>query len=160
MAQTWINQQLQISQAPGATSYLQTLDTHTHALFKAYLAQAKARLQDLHDHHCQKHKLDRLSSWGPEEVMAVLDEALQKLHQNHQNIPLQASLQNQLFIFRPAAQGHLSVVDGQAWTREQKVSRKPVGRGICSWAADQRVDQARLPLGGGRAARAGLEPAG
>ena len=148
LAQTWINQQLQIPHAPGATSYLQTLDTHLHALFKAYLVQAKTRLLDLIDQHNQKHGEKRSSSWGPEEVLHVLDEALEKLFQNNQNIPLLASLQNQLFIFRPDAQGNLALVDDQAWTREQKVSRKPVGRGICSWTADQRVDQFRRWEGG------------
>ena len=58
------------------------------------------------------------------------------------DIPLLGSLQNQLFIFRPDEAHNLVLVDGQQWTYNLRCTRKPLGRGIDHWTADQRVRKA------------------
>ena len=138
------HQVLQIPVMPDSTALLQTLDTHFFASLKKNILMAKAQVHEQEEAAFRQLGLDYTPQWGPRQLATVLAEAWaseQARLEDHDWI-IHCGLQNQLWIWRPDAQGNTICVDADPTL--QDVPRMPPSKGPVTGSRIAPLAMARL----------------
>ena len=129
---------------PDSTALLQTLDTHFFASLKKNILMAKAQVHEQEEAAFRQLGINYKPQWGPQQLASVLALAWaqeQKRQEDHDWI-LQCGLQNQLWVWRPDAEGNTICVDDDPTL--QDVPRMPPSKGIVSEWAQRRVQESPM----------------
>ena len=109
---------------------LQPLDTHVFACLKQAILRAKARAHEQEEAAFRRVGLAYKPSWAPRQLANVLADAWPSEQARARDTPwiLECALENQLWIWRPDAQGDPILVDDDPSL--QDLHRDPPSKGI------------------------------
>ena len=125
---------------PDSTPLLQTLDTNCFAPFKKNVLVAKAQVHEMEEAAFRQVGLNYEVNWGPRQLSTVISRAWanEQKRARETNWNIQCAVENQLWVWRPDAQGNTIGVDDDPTL--QDIHRMPPSKGIVPQWASQRMD--------------------